>query len=593
LHSRVNDNGESASLLSRALAADPRSESAHWYSGHVYESGQWLKYDAVPDVDAHRRLVARYEAERQDHPDTLEGHVAMAAWCGEQRLTMQERAHWYKVLQISPDHAAARAHLGFVRVDDRWMARSDLENTRRRKFDAELAFKKWSTLLRPIRIAFESGDSTRIAAARQKLAAVRDPDAIPALETMLSRVNLEAASAVVLTIRQMKGPEAAIGLARQAMYADWYPAGKEASEALGYHDELSYVPLMLSVMSTAPGDSLRETRFSGVDPGRLLVRYEFERERHDRTEKVSYDVSYGVWSFKVGPTAKLPASAVNPRGLNIISPNGRVSRSMWARDVVNSRNYLDQVVNLQADGDRAEIAGWIEVESRTTRQLNGQICRALRTAVADLGPGMETDDPRTWWTWWTKRREVLPTPKPVVTSQFVREEPVYVPAAPPLTLPRPPGIPGMSCLVAGTTVYTDAGPRPIERIRLGDRVLSQNVETGELAYRAVLEPTVRPPASTVVLKFGDRTIRATGGHPFWAVGRGWTMAREFEPGMRMATIDGTAEVTGIEPAFDAPAYNLVVDEFHTYFVGDDRVLSHDNLPPQPTQGNLPGEAASH
>jgi hypothetical protein len=68
------------------------------------------------------------------------------------------------------------------------------------------------------------------------------------------------------------------------------------------------------------------------------------------------------------------------------------------------------------------------------------------------------------------------------------------------------------------------------------------------------------------------------------------MAREFEPGMRMATVGGTVEITGIEPSPDAEAFNLVVDEFHTYFVGDARVLSHDNLPPQPTEAGLPGEA---
>jgi hypothetical protein len=146
--------------------------------------------------------------------------------------------------------------------------------------------------------------------------------------------------------------------------------------------------------------------------------------------------------------------------------------------------------------------------------------------------------------------------------------------------------------VAGTTVYTDVGPRPVEQIRLGDRVLAQNVDTGELSYRAVLEPTVRPAAPTVVLKFGDKRIQATGGHPFWAVGRGWTKAREFEPGMRMATVAGTVEVTGIEPASNEPAYNLVVDDFHTYFVGDVLVLSHDNRPPEPARGGLPGMPSS-
>jgi hypothetical protein len=35
-------------------------------------------------------------------------------------------------------------------------------------------------------------------------------------------------------------------------------------------------------------------------------------------------------------------------------------------------------------------------------------------------------------------------------------------------------------------------------------------------------------------------------------------------------------------------YNLVVDRYHSYFVGGQRVLSHDVLSRQPTQCVVPG-----
>jgi hypothetical protein len=594
LRNRTLGGHDADGLLARALAVDPRSESARWQSGFVRESGNWIKYDAVADGDAYRRLLDRYETERGSHPDTLQGHAAMAGWCRAENLDRQERAHWFKVLEFDADHEIARVRLGFVRVGQNWVTRSEIENTQRRRFDAELAFKKWSTALRPIRIALESDDPTRVAAARKKLTAIRDPEAIPAMEAMLSRLNLEASTAVVFTIRQMTGPDAAVGLARQAVFADWYPVGKEAAEALRDYDPLSYVPLMLSALSTPPSDKFQVRIYPGAEPGRLLVRYEFERERQDKTEKVTHDVSYGLWSYSTAG-GKIPvaqssrhATASNYR-LNVFTLNGSPGRIVF-----HTGDYNDEILRARAEGDRAQVEGQIEEESRSTQELNRRICRALRTAAAEAGPEMQTDDPRTWWTWWTKRREVFVAgQKPVVQSEFVSEALEYTPPARRvLTLaPVPVPVRTMSCLVAGTTVYTDVGPRPVERIRLGDRVLAQNVETGELSYRAVLEPTVRPAAPTVVLKFGDRKIQATGGHPFWAVGRGWTMAREFAPGMRMASVAGTVEVTGIEPAGDLKAYNLVVDEFHTYFVGDDLVLSHDNLPPEPTRGDLPGEAA--
>ncbi len=38
------------------------------------------------------------------------------------------------------------------------------------------------------------------------------------------------------------------------------------------------------------------------------------------------------------------------------------------------------------------------------------------------------------------------------------------------------------------------------------------------------------------------------------------------------------------------AYNLVVGEYHTYFVGEGRLLVHDNNCPLPTTATIPGAA---
>ena len=37
-----------------------------------------------------------------------------------------------------------------------------------------------------------------------------------------------------------------------------------------------------------------------------------------------------------------------------------------------------------------------------------------------------------------------------------------------------------------------------------------------------------------------------------------------------------------------PAYNLIVPDFHTYFVGTGEVLSYDNTPLKPTTQKVPG-----
>jgi hypothetical protein len=48
-------------------------------------------------------------------------------------------------------------------------------------------------------------------------------------------------------------------------------------------------------------------------------------------------------------------------------------------------------------------------------------------------------------------------------------------------------------------------------------------------------------------------------------------------------------VTSAEPDAREQTYNLVVADFHTYFVGKTRVLSHDNTPCPPSKHKQPGK----
>ena len=53
--------------------------------------------------------------------DTADGQLALADWCAERGLTAQEAAHWNRILQLAPDHAAARQRLHFQRVNGAWV----------------------------------------------------------------------------------------------------------------------------------------------------------------------------------------------------------------------------------------------------------------------------------------------------------------------------------------------------------------------------------------------------------------------------------------------------------------------------------------
>ena len=149
--------------------------------------------------------------------------------------------------------------------------------------------------------------------------------------------------------------------------------------------------------------------------------------------------------------------------------------------------------------------------------------------------------------------------------------------------------PRNECLAAGTPIWTETGPVAIDQIRMGDLVLTQNLRSGELKFAPVLSTSTRPPELLLRLRFRREIICATGGHPFWVSGKGWIKARSLEPGMALHTAHGIIELDSVEEEkVAAKAYNLIVDECHSYFVGDKLILSHDNSTREPVANPVPG-----
>ena len=83
---------------------------------------------------------------------------------------------------------------------------------------------------------------------------------------------------------------------------------------------------------------------------------------------------------------------------------------------------------------------------------------------------------------------------------------------------------------------------------------------------------------------------ATLGHPLWVSGSGWRMAKELHAGDLLHGVHGSVPIDSIEPGPEAEAYNLVVADFNTYFIGKHRLLVHDNRARLATNKVLPGYA---
>jgi hypothetical protein len=140
-------------------------------------------------------------------------------------------------------------------------------------------------------------------------------------------------------------------------------------------------------------------------------------------------------------------------------------------------------------------------------------------------------------------------------------------------------------------MLTNRGPIGVEKVRLGDLVIARHPATGETTLKPVIQTTNRPPEKLLYIKLGEEIIRASGGHPFWVSGKGWLRARELRAGMYLHGLTTPVQITSIivedEPA---PSFNLVVADFHSYFVqtGEHRILSHDNSLRDPIRTTVPG-----
>jgi hypothetical protein len=329
---------------------------------------------------------------------------------------------------------------------------------------------------------------------------------------------------------------------------------RQATSHLKQRRQDEYLPALLSELSTplqAKVDVL-------VSPhGRLTFRHQ-----------------YYVESMKSRELAVVEQAFVGPIG---------------GRPVINP----DRITAFQEQISTASTIQSIAIEEKVER-----ICELLAKVTGVSIPA----DAEAWWSWWNETVDVVPGEKPLYRKYSYDEKYVddtlftsydppsgYTLPAPPPPPPTPPGIPGVSCLVAGTPVWTMTGLKPIQTIQVGDRVLSQDIESGELCYKPVLQTTVRKPAPVLTLKLPREAITCTKGHVFWAEGKGWLRANELKAGTRLHLADDVVELVAIEPARTAAVYNLVVADNHTYFVGESKWLSHDVTPHRPTAATKPGQ----
>ncbi len=545
-------------LLADALAKSPDLEAAHWHLGQVNEKGKWVDFQEAADLLQANKKLDEYRRLRDEAEDTVAGQFQLADWCRRNKLADQERAHLSRVVELSPDHLDARARLGHIRVGGEWLTAEERRGEFERVVDMRKALAHWRPVMRDIARGLLRGKLQR-EAAEAKLLATGDTAAIGAMEEVISPLGEEAAKLVIEAIAVMDQHDASVALARQAVYSPHVSVRELACEKLKGRSQEGFVPQLLAELRTPVVSRSQLYRGRG---GSLVSRQVLAREGQDHRDLAVLETEYQRTARLGGDSGDTLARALTD-----------LQRTAIMRNVALSR------------------------ENTQTAAMNLRVMNVLEQSTGEIMPPL----PQNWWTWWNDENEVfVQTDKPI-RQTYQRDTVAVVDRTPldstgpqdqretgPTSQPTPQPVFRCDCLAAGTKVWTELGPLAIEEIHVGDRVLAQDPATGELAYKPVLGTTIRPASRLVRISAGQDAITTSGGHLYWTAGEGWQKARELASGGELHSIRGSVRISHVEKAELAPTYNLIVADFHTYFVGASHVLCHDNTLREPTDALVPG-----
>ncbi len=611
--------------LALAVLTTPSHTTARGLMGLVSYQGRWQPPDAV--TDRVRKDVglaaslAEYNARRAKLVNTADGHWRLAVWCEEHGLKAEAMAHFTTVLRLDPGREAAWKRLGCKKHNGRWMTAAQIAEEKVELEARKQADKHWRPLL--AKLSTSLAHKEKRAETEEVLSRIVDPRAVGPIWRTFAEGNVTQQTIAVQLFGQINTPAASRALAAMAVFSDAPEIRRKATETLKRRDPREFVGLLISMIRDPIKYEVRPVGGPG-SPGALFVRgKQFNVQRLYAPPSLpniplfpGEPITYDAWGLPVVSRYLGETNDVQQRTLSIesidLGPYTRYSR--WRKTTTTTETtttpiqrtleipigqiYLQYqtsalVAEQQLLNDAREIDSYNQFANDSYRRISQVLGEVTGQ---DLG-----QDQKKWMTWWVEHQGYTYTPyEPEDKPTFTENVPLaYVPqgvaapiqaqvGTPVTTTSTSTGI-GHSCFRAGTLVRTLEGLRPIERLKIGDQLLTQNTLNGTLAFQPVLAVYHNKPSTTLKIVAGGDTVVATPIHRFWKAGTGWTMARDLKPGDSLRILGGTAEVVSIENDVTQPVFNLEVASGQSFFVGDSGMLVHDNSLVQPVSSPFDAE----
>jgi Pretoxin HINT domain len=511
--------------LSLAALADPSHAVARALMGLVSEGGRWGRPESVADRlkadPAVAALRSEYVARRNKTGATPDDQWQLARWCEKNGLDAEAMAHDTAVTRLDPSREQAWKKLGCVKFEGRWLTPAQIVALKVHREAQRQADRYWLPIVERWKNLMESPQ--RQAEIEAAMLEMNDPRAVPSIWKVFAQGSSKDQVRAVRLFSQIDSTEASQRLAMIAIFGGTEKVRRQAIETLRGRD----VRWTLDLFTRSLRDPIKyaaKPNFGPDSPGIIYIEgQEANLERIYQSRPVGLRV-------------------LNDRDLGL-----------YFRQVETATYFANMRF--------ADDLRWLESRNMTITAINENALAALKGITGkDFGL-----DRNAWQAWWTDRQGYAFQAQTGQTSQKIT-----------LTQFVDPYAPAHSCFAGGTPVQTIDGPRPIEDLKIGDRVLTQDTTSGVLSYQPALVVFHNPPADTLRVRISGESIVATGIHRFWKAGHGWIMARELKVGDVVRVIGGTAHVESVEPDKNQPVFNLEVSRSSDFFVGNSGALVHDN-----------------
>jgi len=596
------DSARRAAWLEEALRVDPECESARWQSGFVRIDGQWLSLDAAASKFRSDSTRAEYREVRESLQESPQKDLLLARWCQEKNMADEAQFHWLSVLRAQRDHAEALGALGVQWYNGLLLTPEQIEQQKRKDFQASRTsaprsarMQRWESKIAQWEVAAKQGESNLLEKMEADLAADKQGNALVLANFLVgqrSQKPKDRAAWEVVSLNWIallaKDPALTKFLVLHAVGNPAQPVRDAAIEELKRRPREEYVPLLLSCARFPVEFACNLLATSGL----VNARYVLDVQGLEADAELDYTESVNI-------TNDL-ASAPYIGAVAHMSPDGDLRIELPAQQRQVPLREVAPILFGSAALVRSQgMKNAVDQYNTASQEINHRVADVLARAT-----GEDFDaNPRSWQQWWSKylvdtyeldwpKQDSSPSSQALPRDGqhgYVRDEHGYdVPERPVYRLSSTASalaqmttlpLPFHSCFSGSTIVWTDTGPRPIETVLPGDRVLSQDSRSGKLDYKLVELVTKTAPAPMMKISVGGDEIISTLGHPFWVVGKRWRMAKQLEKGSLLHTVSGALPVEQLEelPAakeWYAFAYNLQVADFHTYFVGQNQILVH-------------------